>query len=1391
MTFQNHFEHGSYTRAFNVILQDIPEGEEDDIEDKHLEKNRINNPLVMASADLLVLLCNSISAVDEDSQVYQAATAQFDLFTKGEPKDQLFTAILDSGADAHIWTLADAEQLFSSQGISNLQVIGVNGVPVRADLAGHLVVVTEAPTGERFQIDLGRAHAMRACPMNLLSVSLLIQIGAIVHFQKDNCWFQVNSGSAKIPFEQKDGLFQLKLSASSNGDAAASISDDPDTTQQNFAVNGKCMAVGSFHLWHRRVRHLSKARLVRILKSKAVTGFKVKGKTSTSCSCDSCSMAKIRRQPIPNVRGSPDRATFVGHTVSIDTKVLPYSTFSGYKYALCFVDHFSRYGMVFFMRSKTETAEKLEIYIREMNRLGHRIRTIQSDRGSEFFEQEGDTLSFRDRRVHEFGLACKRFNVRLLLQPVEMKEKLAEAWFKEHFSAANTMLWEARLTPAIWDRAVAYSQYIFNRCPNSHVGDDTTPLTLVSGEIPQWHKLRVFGSQVFQHIPNNPYGKVPGVPKGRMLIFVGFEQNKGGWTCFDPETRNFITTANCYFNEDFSHRIDALRHHDRRRALLKRDAEQPLILDDFQDENADAVRNLYLDPDAPLPELEIDEPPGATAKDGDEEREVQQDPPEPPIHPEGPLTPRAIAAERVRGLIREGVPIRPLRLQPVHKVAPFMPEDQRFLDFAIKNKIYISFLSPCPKRGKSALRYRKYMFASNLVEAVELGASKADIEWDYCRGYIKFPRHENDMPGHVFPAFKVAEAFQTVHVLQRARRKLRQDHGADIHLEKAFHASSSRSSFNQILETVYEPEVIVEQLKDRETMLHFAEQSFNKVLNSTTLEIDFALSPDPLKFEEVLPENCPESDQWFEAMQDEMKSMERFGVFKRIHRSEARGHQILGCRWVYKRKFNRFGQVTRYRARLVAQGFLQRAYDSYQPDELYSPVVHKDTLRMFLSICAAENLRVYQADVKAAFLQAPLRETIFLRCPPGFASKADDGSEEVLALDKAVYGLKQSSAAFWEAMSAHLIASGYKSILGDPCLFRKVLPDGKLILVCTYIDDVTYGVSDQATADYVLGELRERFIIEEGEGKAIDFLLGMAVDQDIDAGTIRLNMELAITKLCQGILTEHELAKSASVETPMLLAPLLKQTERTVPKSDFDYLSVVGSLLHIVNCVRCDASYAVGVLARHANSPGPTHVRAAKRVLQYLYRTRSLGITYSRPSSGGNVPVMYEGATHPLDNGKNLLQTFADSDYAADETRRSTMGYVIMLNGGPIMWSSVLGKTVAMSTCEAEVNAAVSASKDALHLNRMLAELGYSNGKPLQIAEDNAACIAQAETGLRHVRNARHYAVRLRFLQELVVNKEVAFKYCPTNYQLADTFTKSLDKEKFVQFRDAILGPMP
>ncbi len=75
----------------------------------------------------------------------------------------------------------------------------------------------------------------------------------------------------------------------------------------------------------------------------------------------------------------------------------------------------------------------------------------------------------------------------------------------------------------------------------------------------------------------------------------------------------------------------------------------------------------------------------------------------------------------------------------------------------------------------------------------------------------------------------------------------------------------------------------------------------------------------------------------------------------------------------------------------------------------------------------------------------------------------------------------------------------------------------------------------------------------------------------------------------------------------------------------------------------------------------------------------------------------------------------------------------------------------------------------------------------MKIAEDNSAAIAQATAGLRHVRNAKHYELRLRFLQQLVVDKHIDFVYCPTDRQLADLFTKPLDGEKFLLFRDALM----
>ena len=88
------------------------------------------------------------------------------------------------------------------------------------------------------------------------------------------------------------------------------------------------------------------------------------------------------------------------------------------------------------------------------------------------------------------------------------------------------------------------------------------------------------------------------------------------------------------------------------------------------------------------------------------------------------------------------------------------------------------------------------------------------------------------------------------------------------------------------------------------------------------------------------------------------------------------------------------------------------------------------------------------------------------------------------------------------------------------------------------------------------------------------------------------------------------------------------------------------------------------------------------------------------------------------------------------------------MNGGPIAWSSTIGKTIATSSCEAKIHAAVVAVKDAIHIKQMLKELELNpDNRPLAIAEDNSAANAQASSGIKHVRNAKHYEIRLRLLQ--------------------------------------------
>lgn len=208
----------------------------------------------------------------------------------------------------------------------------------------------------------------------------------------------------------------------------------------------------------------------------------------------------------------------------------------------------------------------------------------------------------------------------------------------------------------------------------------------------------------------------------------------------------------------------------------------------------------------------------------------------------------------------------------------------------------------------------------------------------------------------------------------------------------------------------------------------------------------------------------------------------------------------------------------------------------------------------------------------------------------------------------------------------------------------------------------------------------------------------------------------------------------------------------------YPYRELVGSLMHLSVTVRPDISFAVGALSRYLASPTMMHWQAAKGVLRYLSGTADYGITYG---------------PDPTD-----LLGYCDSDYAGDiDTRRSTSGYVFVMNGGAISWSSKRQQTVAASTTEAEYMAAGAAVKEGLWLRKLLLDLNIKCSDAVCIFGDNQSTLKLLRNPVTSARS-KHIDVIHHFARERVLRKEVCFRYIPTDQMVADVLTKALPSVK-------------
>jgi len=603
----------------------------------------------------------------------------------------------------------------------------------------------------------------------------------------------------------------------------------------------------------------------------------------------------------------------------------------------------------------------------------------------------------------------------------------------------------------------------------------------------------------------------------------------------------------------------------------------------------------------------------------------------------------------------------------------------------------------------------------------------------------------------------------------------------------------------------------------------------------TAYESSQSAPHEPVSWVEAMQRPDSERAEWLSAMRAELLAHERNGTWTLVDRPD--GRYVIGCRCVCKLKYHADGRVDRYKARLVAQGFAQIFGLDYH--ETHAPTLRYVSLRLILALAAGRDLELQQLDVTTAYLNADIGEEVFMAQPEGFEDP--NRPDQVCLLRKALYGTKQAAHMWNNEVNGFITQRmGFTRSRCDPCVYwRRSAATGGLMLLGLFVDDIVAAFESADQAEWA--ELKAAFMNKYkskdlGEASSV---LGMRIRRDRGKRTLRLDQQTYVEKVLKQFDMAHSECRGRA--TPAQPGVQL-QLSLSAPESGGEgsssssrrsvraYEALVGCVLYAAISTRVDIAFAASQLARHARNPGPAHWAAADYLLRYLLATRHLCLTFdglAPESAGGAGP-----------GGEVRLVVYSDADWAGDvDGRRSTTGYVALLFGCAVSWTSKRQKTVALSSTEAEYMAISHAVQEVKAVHQWLDEIGLRKAKEkikeknIQEQEQKATsrvsstgrgeiegggeaqgegegrADAEAEhpaatpllcdnrsalslclrSGGVHSRS-KHIDVRHHFVVEAAKAGVVDPQWVPTEDQLADILTKALDRQTFERLRDKVMG---
>ena len=309
-----------------------------------------------------------------------------------------------------------------------------------------------------------------------------------------------------------------------------------------------------------------------------------------------------------------------------------------------------------------------------------------------------------------------------------------------------------------------------------------------------------------------------------------------------------------------------------------------------------------------------------------------------------------------------------------------------------------------------------------------------------------------------------------------------------------------------------------------------------------------------------------------------------------------------------------------------------------------------------------------------------------------------------------------------------------------------------------YVDDILICGPNELICEEFFTTISQFFKMED-KGSVSSFL-GLNIIRTPDY--IAINQ----TGYIDRILERFQMVNCKTAKTPLNPSlPLRKATPTDKRTDQNSYQELTGSLNHAAVFSRPDIAYAASKLSQFNSDPTETHMKTARHVLRYLKGTRDYCIVYGN-SQNVEIPPMNDDE----DNGLHgvFITGYADADHGGDkDDRKSTTGYIFVINNGPVSWSSHKQSSNAISTMESEYMAISDASREAIARTQFYTDLDIFPSSPPLILSDSQSALALTGDTTSYQR-AKHIDIRYHIIHDVIAKEQITVDYIPTADQPAD-----------------------